>query len=75
MTLQVKLKRNEPVERALKRLKRILDREGIVRELRDRKYFMKPSEKRRKKSAAAQARRKKEERDLKREKMEYQYQY
>ena len=61
--MEVKLKRNEPVDRALKRLKRLMDREGILRELKERRYYEKPSEKKRKKSARARTRKRKEERE------------
>ena len=43
-TVEIKLKRGEKVERALKRLKRKLDRENILQEYRDRRYYKKPSE-------------------------------
>ena len=45
---KVNVGQNEPLERALRRLKRKLDREGIMKELRERKHYEKPSEKRRK---------------------------
>lgn len=54
--IQVKVKRGEAVERALKRLKKIMDKEGMMKQLRANRYFEKPSEKRRKKSARARAR-------------------
>jgi small subunit ribosomal protein S21 len=54
--IQVRLKRGETVERALKRLKKIMDKEGMMKQLRANRYFEKPSEKRRKKSARARAR-------------------
>ncbi|MDA0577806.1 MAG: 30S ribosomal protein S21 [Verrucomicrobia bacterium] len=54
--IQVKLKRGETVEKALKRLKKIMDKEGMMKQLRANRYFEKPSEKRRKKSARARAR-------------------
>ena len=41
MAIQLKLKKNESVERALKRLKKILDKEGIIKTLRDQRYFEK----------------------------------
>lgn len=42
------------MERALRRLKKKLDREGVIKEARARRYFEKPSEvKRRKKKAQA----------------------
>jgi small subunit ribosomal protein S21 len=54
--IQIKLKRGEPVEKALKRLKKIMDKEGLMKQLRANRYFEKPSEKRRRKSARARAR-------------------
>jgi small subunit ribosomal protein S21 len=56
MAIQLKLKKNESVERALKRLKKILDKEGIIKTLRDQRYFEKPCVKARKKSARARIR-------------------
>ena len=52
----MRLKKGETVERALKRLKKIMDKEGMMKQLRTNRYFEKPSEKRRKKSARARAR-------------------
>lgn len=49
---EVRLKRGEPVEKALRRLKRKLDREGTLREARAHRHFEKPSEKRRRKAKA-----------------------
>ena len=54
--IQVKLKKGEPVEKALRRLKKIMDKEGTMKQLRANRYFEKPSEKKRKKSARARAR-------------------
>jgi small subunit ribosomal protein S21 len=54
--MQVKVKRGEPVEKALKRLKKIMDKEGTMKQLRANRYFEKPSEKKRKKSARARSR-------------------
>jgi len=54
--IQIKLKRGEAVERALKRLKKIMDKEGLMKQLRANRYFEKPSERKRKKSARARAR-------------------
>ena len=56
VVIQVRLKRGEAVEKALKRLKKIMDKEGMMKELRANRYFEKPSEKRRKKSARARSR-------------------
>ena len=55
-TVEVKLKRGEKVERALKRLKRKLDRENILQEYRDRRYYKKPSEIRKDKKNARRRR-------------------
>ena len=54
--IQIKLKRGETVERGLKRLKKILDKEGLMKQLRANRYFEKPSEKKRRKSARARIR-------------------
>ena len=56
MPMQVKVKRGEPVEKALKRLKKIMDKEGTMKQLRANRYFEKPSERKRKKSARARSR-------------------
>lgn len=54
--IQLKLKRGESVERALKRLKKIMDKEGLLKQLRNNRYYEKPCEKARHKSARARAR-------------------
>ena len=46
--IEIKLEKGEPVERALKRLKRKVDREGILQEVRERRSYTKPSDKRQK---------------------------
>lgn len=50
---EIKLKKGEPVERVLRRLKKKIDREGTLRVVRSRRHFEKPSEKRRRKEKAA----------------------
>ncbi len=47
---EVRLKKGEPIERALRRLKKKLDKEGTLKELRNRRHFEKPSEKKRRAS-------------------------
>lgn len=47
------------VERAVKHLKRKMAAEGILRELKRRRHYMKPSVRRRKKEAEASRRRRK----------------
>jgi small subunit ribosomal protein S21 len=44
---EVKLKKGEPVEKALRRLKKKIDREGTLKEVRNHRHFEKPSERRR----------------------------
>ena len=41
--LIIPVKEGENIERALKKFKKKFDRTGIVRELRDRQYYTKPS--------------------------------
>jgi len=54
MAIEVKIRKNEPVERALRRLKKKLDREGVIKDVRANRYFEKPSQtKRRQKKMAA----------------------
>ncbi|MEG1479474.1 MAG: 30S ribosomal protein S21 [Kiritimatiellia bacterium] len=54
--IQVRLKKGESVERGLKRLKKILDKEGLIKQLRNTRYYEKPCEKSRRKSARARIR-------------------
>lgn len=41
---EVRTKKGEPVDRALRRLKKKMDKEGTMKELRNRRHYMKPSE-------------------------------
>ncbi len=50
------------IERAIKHLKRKMASEGILRELKRRRHYMKPSVKRRKKQSEAARRRRKRQR-------------
>jgi small subunit ribosomal protein S21 len=50
---EVKLRKGEPVERAIRRLKKQLDREQTLRTFRLRRRFEKPSAKKRRKQKAA----------------------
>ena len=56
MAIVVKLKKGETVERGLKRMKKILDKEGLIKKLRNDRYFEKPCVKARKKSQNARIR-------------------
>ena len=50
---EIKLRKGEPVERALRRLKKKIDREGTLKIVRDHRHYEKPSERRRRKEKAA----------------------
>ena len=50
---EIRLKKGEPVDRALRRLKKKVDREGTLKIVRSHRHFEKPSEKRRRKEKAA----------------------
>ncbi|MGA3163073.1 MAG: 30S ribosomal protein S21 [Verrucomicrobiota bacterium] len=50
---EIRLKKGEPVDRALRRLKKKVDREGTLKTVRSHRHFEKPSEKRRRKEKAA----------------------
>ncbi len=50
---EIRLKKGESLEKALRRLKKKIDREGTLREVRNHRYFEKPSEKRRRKMKLA----------------------
>ena len=51
--IEIKLKKGEPVERAIRRLKKKLDREQTLKKFRERRRFEKPSARRRRKEKAA----------------------
>jgi small subunit ribosomal protein S21 len=46
---QIEIRKDESFEGALRRFKKKIEQEGILRELRDRKHYEKPSERKRKK--------------------------
>jgi len=54
--VSVRVKRGESVEKALRRLKKIMDKEGTLKDLRAHRYFEKPSEKKRRKAARSRMR-------------------
>ena len=49
MAVRVQIKNNEPLEKTLRRLRKICNNEGITRELKRHAYYEKPSERRRRK--------------------------
>ena len=50
---RVEIGEHESIDRALRRLKKKIEREGILKILKARKHYEKPSEKRKKKEEAA----------------------
>ena len=44
---EVKTRRGEPIEKALRRLKKKMDKEGTLKEIRNRRHYEKPSEQKR----------------------------
>jgi len=50
---KVNIRTDEPIDKALKRLKRQLDRDDVMRECRRRRYFEKPSAKKRRRMKEA----------------------
>lgn len=51
--IEVKVKKNEPVDRALKRLKKKIKDEGVLDSVRSRRYFIPKSETKKKKKQNA----------------------
>jgi len=49
----IKLKKGESIEKALRRLKKKVDREGTLKEVRNHRHYEKPSERRRRKMKVA----------------------
>ncbi len=47
MPVEVKIRKGEPMDRAIRRLKKRLDREGVIRDARAKRYFEKRSDKKR----------------------------
>jgi len=47
MSIEIKIRKNEPIDRAIRRMKKKLERENIIKGTRAKRYFEKPCEKRR----------------------------
>jgi len=47
---RVDLQQNEPLERALRRFKKKIEREGVLKAVKARKHYEKPSERKRRKA-------------------------
>ena len=50
---RVQLRENEPLEKALRRFKKKIEREGVLKAVKARKHYEKPSEKKRRKFRSA----------------------
>tara|TARA_R100000005_G_C4968399_1_gene182299 strand:- start:406 stop:621 length:216 start_codon:yes stop_codon:yes gene_type:complete len=59
--LTIKPRRNENIERVIKRFNKKVKKLGIIDEVKERRRFIKPSEKRRRMKKRSDARRRKEE--------------
>lgn len=53
---EIKVRENESIDSALRRFKRQTSRDGVIKEVRKRDHYEKPSVKRKKKSEAARKR-------------------
>ena len=54
---KIELGQNEPLEKALRRFKKKIEREGILKALKARKHYEKPSEIKRRKARSSKNRR------------------
>ena len=65
MTISIKLKPNDRADRAITRLKNAVIKEGLYKELKDRRYYAKPSKRKRlKREEAARQRMKDHHKDI-----------
>ncbi|OIO37785.1 MAG: 30S ribosomal protein S21 [Candidatus Omnitrophica bacterium CG1_02_49_16] len=55
---KIEVRPNEPLEKALRRFKKKIEREGILKELKARKHYEKPSEIKRRKARSSKNRKK-----------------
>ncbi len=53
---KIEVRQNEPFEVALRRFKRKVERDGLLRELKERKHYEKPSARKRRKMKSARPR-------------------
>ncbi|WP_370875871.1 30S ribosomal protein S21 [Caldalkalibacillus uzonensis] len=56
MLTQVRVRKNESIDDALRRFRRTCSKAGVISEVRKREFYEKPSVKRKKKSEAARKR-------------------
>lgn len=53
---EIKVRKNESIDSALRRFKKVVSRDGVLAEMKKRKHYEKPSVRRKKKSEAARKR-------------------
>ena len=58
--VKIRPRKNEPVSRTIKRFIKQVQKEGIVEEVKERRRYLKPSERKRKPKKRSDAKRKKE---------------
>jgi len=63
--VSIKVGRDEPIEKALRRFKRLCEKQGIKKEVKARRYYVKPSEAHRSEVRKAERNRRKTARDEK----------
>ncbi len=56
MKIEIKVKDGERVDNALRRFRKVVDKSGVLQELRKREYYEKPSVKKKRKQASARKR-------------------
>lgn len=54
--LEVRIRADESIDKALRRFKKQCNREGLSKEIKKRKHYIKPSEKRRRKKSQRKVR-------------------
>jgi small subunit ribosomal protein S21 len=60
--IEIKMKDGERIDNALRRFRKVVEKSGVLQELRKREYFEKPSVKKKRKQAAARKRAKRNSR-------------
>ena len=63
--LSVQVREGEPIQKALRRLKKKVEKAGVMKDIRKNKFFIKPSEARRMKHKAAIRRARKRDQEKK----------
>jgi len=57
--MRIIVRRNEPIEKAMRRFKKKVESEGIMRDMKKKRYYKKPSVEKKEKTKAAEKRRRK----------------